>query len=174
MLQIEESVTSMVMRYGPRLWKLRVLQAELKMTIRPSPNSEMTNVRLCLANDSGYSLDIWLYREVTDPKTGVVSIIWKENSFSTTTITTTIILKAWFIRYQVLMALSVIITLLWGVMLCSLVERFLWNIGISLPNDVTSHSASQLSSLKTYVSMVTSCVTEVVYTPEKCCVLNGS
>jgi acetyl-CoA carboxylase/biotin carboxylase 1 len=67
-------VTSMVMRYGPRLWKLRVLQAELKMTIRPSPNSKMTNVRLCLANDSGYSLDIWLYKEVTDPKTGVVSM----------------------------------------------------------------------------------------------------
>lgn len=70
--KIEESVTSMVMRYGPRLWKLRVLQAELKMTIRPSPNSEMTNVRLCLANDSGYSLDIWVYKEVTDPKTGVI------------------------------------------------------------------------------------------------------
>lgn len=75
MLQIEESVTSMVMRYGPRLWKLRVLQAELKMTIKPSPNSKVSNVRLCLANDSGYSLDIWLYKEVTDPKTGVVSMI---------------------------------------------------------------------------------------------------
>ncbi|PNF15149.1 hypothetical protein B7P43_G14819 [Cryptotermes secundus] len=70
--KIEESVTNMVMRYGPRLWKLRVLQAELKMTIRPSPNSKMTNVRLCLANDSGYSLDIWVYKEVTDPKTGVI------------------------------------------------------------------------------------------------------
>ncbi|PSN52685.1 Acetyl-CoA carboxylase [Blattella germanica] len=62
--QIEESVTNMVMRYGPRLWKLRVLQAELKMTIRQSPNSKTSNVRLCLANDSGYSLDIWLYKEI--------------------------------------------------------------------------------------------------------------
>ncbi|XP_021925280.1 acetyl-CoA carboxylase [Zootermopsis nevadensis] len=70
--KIEESVTSMVLRYGPRLWKLRVLQAELKMTIRPSPNSKMTNVRLCLANDSGYSLDIWVYKELTDLKTGVI------------------------------------------------------------------------------------------------------
>jgi acetyl-CoA carboxylase/biotin carboxylase 1 len=70
--KIEESVTSMVMRYGPRLWKLRVLQAELKMTIRPSPNSKTTNVRLCLANDSGYSLDICVYKEVTDPKTGMI------------------------------------------------------------------------------------------------------
>ncbi|KAJ9595497.1 hypothetical protein L9F63_013319, partial [Diploptera punctata] len=70
--KIEESVTNMVMRYGPRLWKLRVLQAELKMTIRQSPNSKTSNVRLCLANDSGYSLDMWVYKEVTDPKTGVI------------------------------------------------------------------------------------------------------
>ncbi|XP_066991423.2 acetyl-CoA carboxylase isoform X2 [Anabrus simplex] len=70
--KIEESVTDMVMRYGPRLWKLRVLQAELKMTIRQSPNSKTTNVRLCLANESGYSLDLCLYKEVTDPKTGVI------------------------------------------------------------------------------------------------------
>lgn len=63
----------MVMRYGPRLWKLRVLQAELRMTIRPTPNAKTSNVRLCLANDSGYYLDINLYKEVTDSKTGVVS-----------------------------------------------------------------------------------------------------
>ncbi|GFS37023.1 acetyl-CoA carboxylase 1, partial [Nephila pilipes] len=31
--KIAENVRAMVMRYGPRLWKLRVLQAELKMTI---------------------------------------------------------------------------------------------------------------------------------------------
>lgn len=73
MLQIEESVTSMVMRYGPRLWKLRVLQAELRMTIRSSPGAKTSNVRLCLANDSGYFLDINLYKEVNDPKTGMVS-----------------------------------------------------------------------------------------------------
>ncbi|XP_054291063.1 acetyl-CoA carboxylase-like isoform X2 [Macrosteles quadrilineatus] len=72
--KIEESVTSMVMRYGPRLWKLRVLQAELRMTIRPSPNAKTSNVRLCLANDSGYYLDISLYKEVTDPKTGVIRL----------------------------------------------------------------------------------------------------
>nr|CAD7399573.1 unnamed protein product [Timema poppensis] len=71
-VKIEESVTNMVMRYGPRLWKLRVLQAELKMTIRQIPNSETSSVRLCLANDSGYSLDLCLYKEVTDPKTGVI------------------------------------------------------------------------------------------------------
>lgn len=61
------------MRYGPRLWKLRVLQAELKMTIRSSPNSPTQNVRLCLANDSGYYLDINMYTEVADPDSAIVS-----------------------------------------------------------------------------------------------------
>ncbi|XP_063925251.1 acetyl-CoA carboxylase isoform X2 [Zophobas morio] len=70
--KIEEAVTSMVMRYGPRLWKLRVLQAELKMIIRLAPNSPTQTIRLCLANDSGYYLDINMYTEVVDPDTGVI------------------------------------------------------------------------------------------------------
>lgn len=72
--KIEESVTKMVMRYGPRLWKLRVLQAELKMVIRQTPQSPTTALRLCIANDSGYFLDLSLYIEVTDAETGVVSL----------------------------------------------------------------------------------------------------
>ncbi|XP_014259658.1 acetyl-CoA carboxylase isoform X2 [Cimex lectularius] len=72
--KIEESVTNMVMRYGPRLWKLRVLQAELRMTIRPNPSASTTNIRLCLANDSGYFLEIHTYREVLDQKSGVIKL----------------------------------------------------------------------------------------------------
>lgn len=71
--KIEESVTKMIMRYGPRLWKLRVLQAELKMLIRQSPQAPTQAVRLCIANDSGYFLDISMYTEYTDPVNGVVS-----------------------------------------------------------------------------------------------------
>ncbi|CAH1163265.1 unnamed protein product [Phaedon cochleariae] len=71
--KIEEAVTSLVMRYGPRLWKLRVLQAEIKLVIRPSPNAEITTIRLCIANDSGYYLDINMYTEVVDPETGIIS-----------------------------------------------------------------------------------------------------
>lgn len=74
-IQIEEAVTNMVIRYGPRLWKLRVLQAELKMIIRSTPNSPTTTIRLCLANDSGYYLDINMYTEVVDKETGIVSEI---------------------------------------------------------------------------------------------------
>lgn len=32
--QIEDTVRNMVMRYGSRIWKLRVMQAEIKLTIR--------------------------------------------------------------------------------------------------------------------------------------------
>jgi len=70
--QIEESVRSMVMRYGSRLWKLRVLQAELKINIRLTPTGKAIPIRLFLTNESGYYLDISLYKEVTDSRTGQV------------------------------------------------------------------------------------------------------
>ncbi|XP_069475531.1 acetyl-CoA carboxylase 2 [Ambystoma mexicanum] len=67
--KIEESVRSMVMRYGSRLWKLRVLQAEVKINIRLTPIGKAIPIRLFLTNESGYYLDISLYKEVTDPST---------------------------------------------------------------------------------------------------------
>lgn len=60
----------MVLRYGTRLWKLRVLQAELKMTIRFTPDGEKVPIRIFLTNESGYYLDISLYKEITDKLTG--------------------------------------------------------------------------------------------------------
>ncbi|XP_074966292.1 acetyl-CoA carboxylase 2 isoform X3 [Phalacrocorax aristotelis] len=68
--KIEESVRSMVMRYGSRLWKLRVLQAEVKINIRLTPTATAIPIRLFLTNESGYYLDISLYKEVRDPGTG--------------------------------------------------------------------------------------------------------
>uniref|UniRef100_A0A673HGU9 CoA carboxyltransferase N-terminal domain-containing protein n=1 Tax=Sinocyclocheilus rhinocerous TaxID=307959 RepID=A0A673HGU9_9TELE len=70
--KIEESVRSMVMRYGIRLWKLRVLQAELKINIRLTTSGDVIPIRLFLTNESGYYLDISLYKEVTDPSTGQI------------------------------------------------------------------------------------------------------
>ncbi|KAM9292310.1 acetyl-CoA carboxylase 1-like [Gastrophryne carolinensis] len=70
--KIEESVRSMVMRYGSRLWKLRVLQAELKINIRLTPTGKQIPIRLFLTNESGYYLDISLYKEVTDSRTGQI------------------------------------------------------------------------------------------------------
>lgn len=70
--KIEESVLGMVMRYGPRLWKLRVLQAEIRFTLRIGPGAPTKNVRLCLSNGSGYSLDVYTYEEISDPRIGVI------------------------------------------------------------------------------------------------------
>ncbi|KAJ0019381.1 hypothetical protein NQD34_006950 [Periophthalmus magnuspinnatus] len=70
--KIEESVRSMVMRYGSRLWKLRVLQAELKINIRQTSNGNAIPIRLFLTNESGYYLDISLYKEVIDSSTGQI------------------------------------------------------------------------------------------------------
>ncbi|KAM8886755.1 acetyl-CoA carboxylase isoform 2-T4 [Spinachia spinachia] len=70
--KIEESVRSMVMRYGSRLWKLRVMQAELKINIRLTPTGNAIPVRLFLTNESGYYLDISLYKEVTSPGSGQI------------------------------------------------------------------------------------------------------
>ncbi|XP_027422308.1 acetyl-CoA carboxylase 2 isoform X1 [Bos indicus x Bos taurus] len=68
--KIEESVRSMVMRYGSRLWKLRVLQAEVKINIRQTTADSAIPIRLFITNESGYYLDISLYKEVTDPRSG--------------------------------------------------------------------------------------------------------
>ncbi|XP_040011834.1 acetyl-CoA carboxylase isoform X1 [Xiphias gladius] len=70
--KIEESVRSMVMRYGSRLWKLRVLQAELKINIRLTPTGNAVPIRLFLTNESGYYLDISLYKEVNEPSSGQI------------------------------------------------------------------------------------------------------
>uniref|UniRef100_A0A667YI67 acetyl-CoA carboxylase n=1 Tax=Myripristis murdjan TaxID=586833 RepID=A0A667YI67_9TELE len=70
--KIEESVRSMVMRYGSRLWKLRVLQAELKINIRLTPTGNAIPIRLFLTNESGYYLDISIYKEVTDLVSGQI------------------------------------------------------------------------------------------------------
>ncbi|XP_041352027.1 acetyl-CoA carboxylase-like isoform X1 [Gigantopelta aegis] len=70
--KLEETVRSMVMRYGIRLWKMRVLHAELKFTIRLTSGGAGFPIRLFLTNESGYYLDISLYREVTDSRTGQV------------------------------------------------------------------------------------------------------
>ncbi|MPC07509.1 Acetyl-CoA carboxylase [Portunus trituberculatus] len=70
--KIEDSIRSIVNRYGRRLWSLRVLQAEIKMTIRQTPNSKTIPIRLTLSNESGYFLDMHLYREITDKLTGQI------------------------------------------------------------------------------------------------------
>ncbi|KAK3098334.1 hypothetical protein FSP39_018526, partial [Pinctada imbricata] len=70
--KLEETVRSMVMRYGHRLMKLRVLNAELKFTIKFASSDTSFPIRLFLTNESGYYLDMSLYREITDSRTGQI------------------------------------------------------------------------------------------------------
>lgn len=66
----------MVMRYGSRLWKLRVLQAEVKINIRLTPVAQVIPIRLFLTDESGYYLDISIYKEVNNPRTGNVGVFF--------------------------------------------------------------------------------------------------
>lgn len=70
--KLEESVTEVIERYGQRLLKLRVLQAEVKMVIRQTTQSPTQTLRLCISNDSGYCLNIVTYKEITDRDSGIV------------------------------------------------------------------------------------------------------
>uniref|UniRef100_H2YM68 Uncharacterized protein n=1 Tax=Ciona savignyi TaxID=51511 RepID=H2YM68_CIOSA len=72
-MKVEESIRSMVLRYGSRLWKLRVLQSEIKVNIRLKEDAEPQPFRIFLTKESGYYLDISLYKEVTNPITGQVT-----------------------------------------------------------------------------------------------------
>ncbi|XP_038054037.1 acetyl-CoA carboxylase-like isoform X2 [Patiria miniata] len=73
-MKVVDSLRSMVLRYGHRLWKLRVLQAELKMTVK-LPAGKSIPIRIFITNESGYNLAITLYKEETDPTTGQVKFI---------------------------------------------------------------------------------------------------
>uniref|UniRef100_A0A8W8JHP3 Acetyl-CoA carboxylase n=1 Tax=Magallana gigas TaxID=29159 RepID=A0A8W8JHP3_MAGGI len=70
--KLEETVRAMVMRYGSRLMKMRVLNAELKFTIKFASSDTSIPIRLYLTNESGYYLDMSMYKEVTDQNTGQV------------------------------------------------------------------------------------------------------
>ncbi|XP_033643702.1 acetyl-CoA carboxylase-like isoform X2 [Asterias rubens] len=70
-MKVVDSLRSMVLRYGHRLWKLRVLQAELKMTVKLQAGKSIP-IRIFITNESGFSLEITLYKEETDPVTGQV------------------------------------------------------------------------------------------------------
>ena len=70
--KIAENIRSMVNNYASRLRKLRVLQAELRMTIRLTPNGKCTPFRISLSYESGYALAMHIYKEVCDPDSGQV------------------------------------------------------------------------------------------------------
>jgi hypothetical protein len=63
-------LSAMVIRYGERLWRLRVMEAEIRVSVRTSVDGRETAVRFVVSNESGYFLNIHVYRESFDPLTG--------------------------------------------------------------------------------------------------------
>lgn len=73
--KVVDTVRDIILRYGSRLWKLRVLQAELKFTVRLVPNGPAVPMHLTVSNESGYYLDLHLYQEVIDDENGQVKFM---------------------------------------------------------------------------------------------------
>ncbi|ESN91710.1 hypothetical protein HELRODRAFT_70230, partial [Helobdella robusta] len=70
--KLEDTVRTMVMKYGSRIWKLRVMQSEIKMTIKLVNSVTRIPIRLYLSSESGYYLDISMYKEVLDERVGQI------------------------------------------------------------------------------------------------------
>ena len=61
-----KDLESLILRYGERLWHLRVLEAEIRMNVRPQKHGRVIPVRFTVSNLSGYNLNIHIYREVAN------------------------------------------------------------------------------------------------------------
>ena len=67
---VESYVRDMIEKFGLRLWRRRVLCAELKFMIRPTEDSEPIPIRVTVDNESGFVLKLHTYRERLDTATG--------------------------------------------------------------------------------------------------------
>jgi len=65
-----KSLQKLIHRYAKRLWKLRVLEAEVRMNFQPDPTKPITPVRFVVSNESGYYMSMSMYEEVLDSVTG--------------------------------------------------------------------------------------------------------
>jgi len=70
-VKIGSDIKAIVFKYATRLLKLQVKCAEIRCIIRSSPKDTPCPHRLCL-EVSGVVLNINMYKEVTDPNTGVI------------------------------------------------------------------------------------------------------
>ena len=64
------------MRTGVYGFDFQVKYAEIRMAVRHPSRQKSDIVRLCISNDAGYLLNMQIYREVTDPQTGTLVLIW--------------------------------------------------------------------------------------------------
>ncbi|XP_075245260.1 acetyl-CoA carboxylase-like isoform X3 [Convolutriloba macropyga] len=77
---VESYVREMIEKFGLRLWRRRVLCAELKFMIRPNEDTEAIPIRVTVDNESGFVLKLHTYRERLDKTTGnIVFQSWAKN-----------------------------------------------------------------------------------------------
>ena len=72
--EVDAVISNIVHRYGTRFWKLRILSAEVKLNVRQASHECVESIRICVSNESGYLLEIALYKEVLDTETGKVRL----------------------------------------------------------------------------------------------------
>ena len=65
-------VHELIMRYRTRFAKVRLMEAEIRLMVRPSQGAAPYPLRFMVSNESGYFLNIHMYREVVDPEQGSV------------------------------------------------------------------------------------------------------
>ena len=89
--EVLDSIRDVVVKYGRRLWELRVTQAELKINVRNE--DEITSYRIFMSSDNGYRLETHLYREVVHSQKTIFRTIGEDpgplNGLSTDTAYTT-------------------------------------------------------------------------------------
>eukprot|EP01135_Chromosphaera_perkinsii_P003334 Nk52_evm34s240 gene=Nk52_evmTU34s240 len=71
-ITIRTALRGLIMRHGKRLWKHRVMEAEIRMMIKPSPTEPEYAVRFYIKNESGYFISIDIYKEVSNESTGQI------------------------------------------------------------------------------------------------------
>lgn len=69
--KMAEDTADMVFKYASRLIKLQIKFAEIRCLIRTSSSESPIPYRLCLSNENGYVLKMHMYKEISDPETGI-------------------------------------------------------------------------------------------------------
>merc|ERR1719461_1593562 len=71
-IKLVSHIRELVLKYGIRLWKMRITQAELKVNLKEEVDSEQIGLRIVLSSENGYTLDCDCYQEVFDSSDSVV------------------------------------------------------------------------------------------------------
>ena len=65
-----KDLKAIIYKHAIRLWKLRALEAEIRLTFQPQPTEPEFSVRVIVSNVSGHYMESHVYREVPSPVDG--------------------------------------------------------------------------------------------------------